>query len=155
MAQARTLREGALSVHAVRTVCFEDLAIGMRETILRTVRASDVTAFAQISGDVNPIHLCDAYAAQTFFGQRIAHGLFTASLISAILGTRLPGPGAIYLSQTLDFRAPVRIGDVVAASVEVAQLVDKGARARLACECIVDGKLVLEGEAWVKAPRRL
>ncbi|MCP8939186.1 MaoC family dehydratase [Alsobacter sp. SYSU M60028] len=138
----------------VRTLFFEDLHVGMRETLMRTVMESTVSQFAEVSGDVNPIHLSDDYAATTRFGQRIAHGMFTASLISAVIGTRLPGPGAVYLSQTLRFLAPVRIGDVVVAVVEVAELVEKGSRVRLACQCLVDTKPVLEGEAWVMAPRR-
>ncbi|ODN71601.1 MaoC family dehydratase [Methylobrevis pamukkalensis] len=133
---------------------FEDLAVGMRETYLKTVLDSDVIGFAQISGDHNPIHLSEHFAAKSRFGGRIAHGLYTASLISAILGMRLPGPGAIYLSQTLKFRAPVRIGDVIAVSVEVADLIDKGARVLLACEARVDATIVLEGEATVMVPRR-
>ncbi len=126
--------------------------MGMRESVMRTVTASTVTLFAEVSGDVNPIHLSDDYAAQTRFGQRIAHGMFTASLISAVIGTRLPGAGAVYLSQTLRFLAPVRIGDVVAAIVEVAEMVEKGRRVRLDCQCLVDGQPVLEGEAWVTVP---
>ncbi|BBE72288.1 MaoC family dehydratase [Oharaeibacter diazotrophicus] len=134
--------------------CFEDLAVGMRETYLKTVMDSDVIGFAQLSGDRNPIHLSEHFAARTRFGGRIAHGLYTASLISAVLGMRLPGPGAVYLSQTLNFKAPVRIGDVIAVSVEVVELLEKGARARLHCEARVDAAVVLEGEAMVKVPRR-
>jgi 3-hydroxybutyryl-CoA dehydratase len=126
----------------------------MRDTLLRTVMESTVNQFAEVSGDINPIHIDDGYAARSRFGQRIAHGMFTASLISALIGTRLPGPGAIYLSQTLTFLAPVRIGDVVAAVVEVAEMVEQGSRVRLDCQCLVDGRPVLEGEAWVKVPRR-
>lgn len=137
---------------ALRTYTFEELSLGMRETLLRTVMASTVNQFAEVSGDVNPIHLSDDYASRTRFGQRIAHGMFTASLISAVIGTRLPGPGAVYLSQTLRFLAPVKIGEVVAAVVEVAELVEKGRRVRLDCHCLVDGKPVLEGEAWVTVP---
>ncbi|MGL4729001.1 MAG: MaoC family dehydratase [Bosea sp. (in: a-proteobacteria)] len=133
-------------------LAFEDLRIGQREALLRTVMERDVALFAEISGDANPIHLCDTYAASTRFGQRIAHGMFTASLISSVLGTKLPGPGGVYLSQSLTFIAPVKIGDVVVASVEVAELVTERRRVRLACECLVDGKLVLEGEAWVAMP---
>jgi Acyl dehydratase len=133
---------------------YEDLRLGMRETYLKTVLDSDVIGFAQISGDHNPIHLSEHFAAKTRFGGRIAHGLYTASLISAILGMRLPGPGAVYLSQTLKFKAPVRIGDVIAVSVEVAELIEKGARVRLACEARVDATVVLEGEAMVMVPRR-
>ena len=113
---------------------------------------ADVEVFASVSGDVNPIHLDETYAAGTRFGQRIAHGMFTASLISAVIGTKMPGPGAVYLSQTLRFLAPVKIGDVVAATVTVAELIEKGRRVRLDCACLVDGKSVLEGEAWVAVP---
>ncbi|MGE3147173.1 MAG: MaoC family dehydratase, partial [Pseudorhodoplanes sp.] len=104
--------------------------------------------------DDNPIHLCDTYAAGTRFGQRIAHGLYTASLISAVLGTRLPGPGAVYRSQTLNFHAPVTIGDVVTVVVEVVELVAEGRKVRLHCEALVDGKTVLDGEAVVSVPVR-
>lgn len=133
---------------------FEDLALGMRESILKTVMADDVVGFATLSGDHNPIHLSDHFARKTRFGGRIAHGLYTASLISAVLGMRLPGPGAVYLSQTLNFRGPVRIGDVVLVAVEVAELNPEGRRCRLACECVVDGKVVLDGEALVMVPAR-
>lgn len=133
---------------------FEDLRVGMSESLMRTVMVRDLDRFAEISGDDNPIHVCDDFAATTKFGQRIAHGMFTASLISALLGTRLPGPGAVYLSQTIQFLAPVKIGDVVAAYVEVVELVPERRRARLFCEARVDGKPVLEGEAWVAVPSR-
>jgi len=113
-----------------------------------------VVGFARLSGDDNPLHLCDVYASETRFGQRIAHGLYTASLISAVLGTRLPGPGAVYRSQTLNFHGPVKIGDVVEVAVEVAELTAKGRIVRLHCEATVDGKLVLDGEAVVSVPAR-
>ena len=109
---------------------FEDLSVGMKETYLKEVKSSDVVGFAELTGDRNPIHLSEHFAAKTPFGGRIAHGLYTAGLISAVIGTRLPGPGAIYLSQTLRFTAPVRIGDSVLASVEVVELIEKGARGR-------------------------
>ncbi|MEZ5841537.1 MAG: MaoC family dehydratase [Hyphomicrobiales bacterium] len=143
-----------MTVHELRSFYYEDLAVGMKESLMKTVMDSDVVGFAEISGDSNPIHLCDVYASKTRFGQRIAHGLYTASLISAILGTRLPGPGAIYLSQTLNFHAPVKIGDVVVVSVEVVELIDKGRRARLNCVAEVDGNKVLDGEAMVMVPKR-
>ncbi len=136
-----------------RTVFFEDMSVGMTEIYLKEVKSSDVIGFAEISGDRNPIHLSEHFAARTQFGSRIAHGLYTASLISAVIGTRLPGPGAVYMSQTLKFLAPVRIGDMVEAKVEVVELIEKGDRARLRCTCSVDGQIVLEGEALVKAPR--
>lgn len=133
---------------------FEDLSVGMSETLMRTVMADDVVGFAKLSGDNNPVHLSDHFAAQTPFRERIAHGLYTASLISALLGTRLPGPGAVYISQSLNFRAPVRIGDVIVARVEVAELDPLKRRARLRCDCSVDAKTVLDGEAVVLVPSR-
>jgi 3-hydroxybutyryl-CoA dehydratase len=133
---------------------FEDLHIGQREALMKTVMADDVVGFANLTGDHNPIHLSEHFARKTRFGQRIAHGLYTASLISAVLGMRLPGPGAVYLSQTLNFRAPVKIGDVVSILVEVVELVPEGRRCKLKCEALVDGKLVLEGEAVVMVPGR-
>jgi 3-hydroxybutyryl-CoA dehydratase len=136
----------------MRTFTFSDLSLGQSDTLLRTVMGADVEVFASVSGDVNPIHLDETYAAGTRFGQRIAHGMFTASLISAVIGTKMPGPGAVYLSQTLRFLAPVKIGDVVAATVTVAELIEKGRRVLLDCACLVDGKSVLEGEAWVAVP---
>ena len=102
---------------ALRILYFEDLSVGMTETLSKTIASSDVVGFAQLTGDRNPIHLSEHFAAKTQCGKRIAHGLYTASLISAVLGTRLPGPGAVYISQTLNFRAPVKIGDQVDVSV--------------------------------------
>ena len=144
----------AIDPRTLRILHFEDLHVGMHETLMKTVMDSDVVGFARLSGDDNPIHLCDVYAAQSRFGQRIAHGLYTASLISAVLGTRLPGPGAVYRSQTLNFHAPVTIGDVVTVTVKVTELIAKGRKVRLACEALVDGKAVLDGEAVVTVPAR-
>jgi 3-hydroxybutyryl-CoA dehydratase len=133
---------------------FDDLGLGQTATLTRIVTAADVAAFAALSGDVNPIHLDDAYAASTRFGGRIAHGLFTASLVSTLLGTRLPGPGAIYIGQTLRFLAPVRIGARLEVTVEVVELVRAGRRCRLACRVAADGVPVLEGEAEVMVPAK-
>src|SRR5947209_6118821 len=116
----------AIDPRMLKLLYFEDLHVGLREVLMKTVMDSDIVGFARLSGDDNPIHLCDVYAAQTRFGQRIAHGLYTASLISAVLGTRLPGPGAVYRSQTVNFHGPVKIGDVVEVIVEVVELVSKG-----------------------------
>lgn len=138
----------------LQTLFFEDLSVGMRDAFDKIVMASDVVGFAEVSGDRNPIHLSEHFAAKTPFKTRIAHGLYTASLISALLGTRLPGPGAIYLSQSLHFRAPVKIGDTVTVSVEVVELMPEKNRARLACECRVGDTVVLDGEALVKVPAR-
>lgn len=138
----------------LRLLHFEDLEIGMTEVLSKRIVSSDVVGFAEVTGDRNPIHLSEHFAARTPFGGRIAHGLYTASLISAVLGTRLPGPGAVYISQTLNFRAPVRIGDQLDVQVSVAELVAEKRRARLACQCSVAGEVVLDGEAWVKVPSR-
>jgi 3-hydroxybutyryl-CoA dehydratase len=138
----------------LRMLFFEDLSVGMAETLRKTIDSSDVVGFAEVTGDRNPIHLSEHFAAKTPFGTRIAHGLYTASLISAVLGTRLPGPGAIYISQTLNFRAPVKIGDTVDVSVSVAELMPEKFRARLSCTCSVDAEIVLDGEAWVKVPSK-
>ena len=139
----------------LRVLYFEDLHIRFSETLAKTVAASDVVGFAQVTGDRNPrYHLSEHFAARTQFKKRIAHGLYTASLISAVLGTRLPGPGAIYISQTLNFHAPVKIGDTVEVTVTVAELIPDKRRARLACVCKVAGEVVLDGEALVKVPAR-
>jgi len=138
----------------LRLLHFEDLTLGLTETLSKTIESSDVVGFAEVTGDRNPIHLSEHFAAKTPFGGRIAHGLYTASLISAVLGTRLPGPGAIYISQTLNFRAPVRIDDTVDVTVTVTELVPEKFRARLRCECSVGGEIVLDGEALVKVPSK-
>jgi 3-hydroxybutyryl-CoA dehydratase len=132
---------------------FDELKLGMRESLRKTVANQDVIGFAELSGDHNPIHLSDHFARHTRFGERIVHGLYTASLISAVIGMRLPGPGAVYISQTLNFRGPVKIGDVIEVNVEVIELIEKGRRVRLKCECLVDGKVVLDGEGLLSVPR--
>lgn len=136
----------------LQNLYFEDLSVGRIERMSKTVSSSDIVGFAELTGDRNPIHLSQHFAAKTPFGGRIAHGLYTASLISAVLGTRLPGPGAVYISQTLNFRAPVRIDDTVEVEVRVVELIPERYRARLSCICTVGGEVVLDGEAWVKVP---
>ena len=137
-----------------KTHYFEDLTVGQRETLMKTVMDDDVIAFADLSGDRNPVHLSDHFARKTRFGERIVHGLYTASLISTVIGMYLPGPGAVYMSQTLNFKGQVKIGDVINVVVEVVELTEKGRRVRLHCECLVDGKVVLDGEAMVMAPSK-
>ncbi len=125
------------------------------DTASRTITVTDeqIRAFAQASGDHNPVHLDDDYAAQTPFGRRIAHGMLTASFISAILGNDLPGPGTIYLGQDLKFKAPVHIGDTITATVEVVKYREDRRIATLRTTCTnQEGKVVLEGEAVVIAP---
>src|SRR4051795_12317527 len=118
----------------LRILHFEDLTVGMSESFSKVVSSSDVVGFAELTGDRNPIHLAQHFAAKTPLKTRIAHGLYTASLISAVLGTRLPGPGAVYRSQTLNFHGPVKIGDVVEVVVEVVKLTPKGRIVGLHCE---------------------
>jgi 3-hydroxybutyryl-CoA dehydratase len=132
----------------------EDLEIGQTAELRRTVTAADLDAFAAVTGDSNPVHLDEAYAAATPFKGRIAHGMLSAGYISAVLGTELPGPGAIYVSQTLNFRRPVRIGDEVTAEVKVVAIDPARARVTFATQCVVAGKTVVEGEAVVVVPRR-
>lgn len=126
----------------------------MRESVSRAVSEADVVGFAEVSGDFNPLHLDEDYARGTRFGGRIVHGLFTASMLSGLLGTRLPGTGWIYLSQTLNFRRPVRIGDTVTVNVEVVELIERGRRCRLACVALVGEDVVMDGEALAMAPAR-
>jgi 3-hydroxybutyryl-CoA dehydratase len=133
---------------------FEDLELGMEASHEKTVSEDDIASFAEVSGDYNPVHMNEDYAAGTFFKSRIAHGMLTASFISTVLGTRLPGPGCIYLSQNLRFLAPVRIGDTVKALARVASLDMTRRRAQFACYCEVNGKIVVEGEAMVFVPSR-
>lgn len=133
---------------------FDELSLGQSAELTRTVGAGDLQAFADVSGDTNPVHLDEDYARTTTFGGRIAHGMLSAAYISAVLGTKLPGPGAIYLSQSLSFRRPVRIGDEVTARVTVKALDEKKGRVTLETVCLVGGKAVLEGEAVVMAPKR-
>jgi 3-hydroxybutyryl-CoA dehydratase len=132
----------------------EDLSIGQTAERRRVVGEADIDAFAAVSGDTNPVHLDATYAAQTRFGGRIAHGMLAASWLSALLGTELPGPGAVYVSQTLRFRRPVRIGDDLVARVTVAAIDPERGRVTLDTVCLVDGKSVVEGEAVVMVERR-
>ena len=132
----------------------DELEIGQSAELTHTVSESDVLKFADASGDHNPLHVDEAYAARTMFRGRIAHGLLPASFVSAVVGTMLPGPGSIYLGQTLSFHRPTRIGDTCVARVEVVGIDRESARVTLRTTCAVDGELVLEGEATVRVPRR-
>ncbi|MBL3567468.1 MaoC family dehydratase, partial [Rhodovulum sulfidophilum] len=129
------------------TICIEELEIGMRRHLRKQVTDRDIEMFAEVSTDCNPVHLDDDYAMETVFEGRIAHGMLTAGLISAVIGEQLPGHGTIYLGQTLKFIAPVRPGDTVLAEVEVKSIDHSRRRVTLDCRCLVDGKPVLKGEA--------
>jgi 3-hydroxybutyryl-CoA dehydratase len=138
----------------MRSYTIEDLAIGMQAELDKQVSEQDIQAFAGVTGDSNPVHLDEDYAAGTFFKGRIAHGMLSAGFISAVIGTRMPGPGAIYMSQTLTFLAPVRIGDQVRTVVKVLGLDLAKKRAQFRCWCEVSGRTVVEGEALVYVPSR-
>lgn len=128
--------------------------IGARASRTKTITDADIRTFAAISGDANPIHLDEDYAKTTRFGRRIAHGMLTASLISAVIGNDLPGVGSIYLSQTLTFKAPVYLDDTITATVEVIAFREEKRIATLRTFCTnQDGTVVLEGEAIVMAPK--
>lgn len=132
---------------------FEELEVGMAAERSKTVTEADVTLFAGLTGDFNPAHVDEEAARRGRFGGRIAHGMLTAGLLSAVLGTRLPGPGCIYAGQTLRFTRPVRLGDTVTARVEVAELRPEDRRVILTTTCRnQDGETVLEGEAEVMVP---
>jgi 3-hydroxybutyryl-CoA dehydratase len=133
---------------------FEDLQPEMSASLSRTVGEADILMFAGVSGDTNPVHLDAEFAESTMFGGRIAHGMLSAAFVSAVFGTRLPGPGCIYLSQNLKFKAPVKIGDTVVARVTVKELKPEKRRAIFSTVCTVGGKVVLDGEAEIMIPAR-
>ena len=132
----------------------DELSVGQRARFSKTITETDIYLYAGISGDFNPAHVNEQYAAKTFFKTRIAHGMLTASFISTLIGTILPGPGSIYMRQELNFLAPVRIGDTVTAIAEVAEIIADKKRVRLKTWCInQEGTTVLDGEALVSPPR--
>jgi 3-hydroxybutyryl-CoA dehydratase len=139
---------------AGRTKYFEDLEVGQEASMSRIVSEADIVAYAALSGDYNPVHLDADYAAKTIFKERIAHGILSAGYISAIFGMKLPGPGAIYVSQSLFFKGPVKIDDRVESIVKLVELIPEKKRARFECLCSVGGKPVLTGEAVLMVPPR-
>ena len=136
------------------TICIEDIEMGMARYVRKIITDQDIEKFAEISTDHNPVHLDNEYARDTIFEGRIAHGMLTAGLVSAVIGEQLPGHGTIYMSQNLKFLAPVRPGDLVHAEVKVIDMVIDKRRVKLDCRCEVNGKNVLVGEAMVLAPSR-
>jgi 3-hydroxybutyryl-CoA dehydratase len=133
---------------------FEDLQLGQTASVGKTITEADILLYAAVSTDTNPVHIDSEAAKNSVFGERVAHGMLSAGLISAVLGTRLPGPGTIYLGQTLHFRAPVKIGATVIATVEIIALDSAKKRATLKTTCTVEGEAVIEGEARVQVPSR-
>jgi 3-hydroxybutyryl-CoA dehydratase len=139
---------------AMNGLFLEDLKVGQSAMFGRTVTDADIAAFAGVSGDTNPIHLHDGFARTTRFGHRIAHGMLSGSFISTVIGTKLPGPGAVYVSQTMTFMAPVMIGDTITAVATVTAIDEKRRRVTLKTQCFNDEKVVIDGEAIVLVPRR-
>ena len=136
------------------TICIEDIEIGMVRSLTKEVTDRDIELFAEVSTDRNPVHLDESYARDTIFAGRIAHGMLTAGLVSAVIGEQLPGHGTVYLGQSLKFLGPVRPGDVVTAEVEVTAIDHARRRVTMDTRCMVRGKKVLAGEALVLAPSR-
>lgn len=138
----------------IENITYDELALGQSQTLLRTLTREDILAFAAVSGDTNPAHLDPEYASHTIFHGVIAHGMWAASLISALLGTRFPGAGTIYLHQDLNFTHPVHIGDTLSVTVTVIDKDDE--KHRVTLDCVVrnqHGDTVLHGRARVLAPR--
>jgi len=138
----------------IGTIYLEDLQIGMSRSISKQIGEAEIEMFAQVSEDRNPLHLDETAAAASIFKTRIAHGMLSASLFSALIGERLPGHGSIYLSQNLRFTAPVKIGDTVTATVAVTDITPEKRRVSLDCVAKVGDKTVISGDALVLAPSR-
>lgn len=132
----------------------EELSVGMKASYAKTVTHADIVLFAGISGDMNPVHINHEFAEETMFEGRIVHGLLTASFISTAIGMKLPGPGSIYLDQSLKFKAPVRAGDTVKAIVEIVEINQEKRRVFLKTTCHVGDTIVLDGEAKVLVPSK-
>lgn len=133
---------------------FEDLKEGMTDSYSRTITEADIKNFGDVSGDFNAVHFDEDYAKTTLFKGRIAHGMLSAAYISTAIGTKLPGPGSIYVNQTLRFKAPVRIGDTVEAKVTLTKLIPQKKFAEFTTQCFVGDKIVLEGEATIMVPSK-
>ncbi|MEE9611656.1 MAG: MaoC family dehydratase [Desulfatiglandales bacterium] len=136
----------------------EELKVGDTSEFAKTISESDIYLYAGVTGDVNPVHINEAYAQKTFFKTRIAHGMLVAGFISTVLGNKLPGPGTVYIKQEVSFLAPVRIGETITARAEVVEMITEKNRVRFKTTCVnQDGTIVLDGEALVsppKAPKR-
>jgi 3-hydroxybutyryl-CoA dehydratase len=138
----------------IQSYCIEDLSVGMNASYAKTVTDEDIVRFADISGDINPVHLDQAYAEKTMFKGRIAHCMLSAAFISTVFGTRLPGAGCIYLSQSLRFKAPVKIGETVEATVTVTAVDAAKRRVTFQTVCRVGDKVVVDGEALLMVASR-
>ncbi|WP_282607495.1 MaoC family dehydratase [Pelagibius sp. Alg239-R121] len=132
----------------------EDLTVGMTAVFAKTVTDADIVMFAGVSGDTNPVHLDESFATQTMFGDRIAHGMLSASFVSTVFGTKLPGPGCIYMSQNLRFKAAVKSGDTVTARVTIREIIGEKNRVVFDTVCSVGDKVVIDGDAMLMVSRK-
>ena len=149
--EAKRVKEANAKLHGLY---FEDLKEGMQDAYAKTITDADVITFAGISGDTNPVHLNHEFASETMFEGQVAHGMLTASFISTVIGTKLPGPGCIYVSQNLRFKAPVKVGETVTAECTVTKMIPEKRMIEMSTICSVAGKPVLEGLATVLVPSR-
>jgi 3-hydroxybutyryl-CoA dehydratase len=147
--EAKRVKEANEMLHGLY---FEDLEEGMKDAYAKTITNADIITFAGISGDTNPVHLNHEFASETMFEGQIAHGMLTASFISTVIGTKLPGPGCIYVSQSLRFKAPVKVGDTVTATCTVRKKIPEKHMIEMETVCSVGGKPVLDGEATILVP---
>ena len=150
-ANAKRVKEANARLHGYY---FEDLEVGMEDAYAKTITDADVITFAGISGDTNPVHLNHEFASETMFEGRVAHGMLTASFISTVIGTKLPGPGCIYVSQNLRFKAPVKVGDTVMALCTITKMTPEKRMIEMETVCSVGGETVLDGEALIMVPAR-
>ena len=150
-AEAKRLKEAHEKLHGYY---FEDMEEGMEDAFAKPITNADVITFAGISGDTNPVHLNHEFASETLFEGRVAHGMLTASFISTVIGTKLPGPGCIYVSQDLRFKAPVKVGDTVTATCVVTKVIPEKRMIEMETICPVGGKPVLDGHATILVPPR-
>jgi len=133
---------------------YEDLEVGMTDVFAKTITETDIVMFAGISGDTNPVHLNEEFAAGTMFKGTIAHGMLTSAFISTVIGTKLPGPGCIYVSQSLKFKAPVKAGETVKAKCTIVEMIPEKKFIKLQTQCLVGDKVVVDGEATIMVPSR-
>ena len=147
--EAKRVNEANEMLHGLY---FEDLEEGMKDAYAKTITNADIITFAGISGDTNPAHLNHEFASETMFEGQIAHGMLTASFISTVIGTKLPGPGCIYVSQSLRFKAPVKVGNTVMATCTVKKMFPEKRMIEMETVCSVGGKPVLDGEATILVP---
>ena len=148
------MEKTATPLESLNGFYFEDLKVGTTEKFSKTISEADIQTFAEVSGDKNPLHLNPEYAKETVFRGCIAHGILTASFISTVIGTRMPGPGCIYVTQNLIFKAPVRAGDMVKAVCTVTELNKNRKLVEIRTQCFVGQKLVVDGNATTMVPSR-